>query len=188
MNKKADSEQEPSIEEILDSIRQIISDDEEAPGGPDSPPASAGVAPAARDAADDDFVMLRDKVEEGREAAVSLSQPAAKPAPAIEVDMQDAAPPPPPPPRQAAPAPASAQPVELETIMTQRAEAATMEAFTSLAKRAALERASHVTVEDVVRQELRPLLQTWLDSNLPAMVERLVQKELERISSAITGD
>ncbi|HEX3863376.1 MAG TPA: DUF2497 domain-containing protein [Stellaceae bacterium] len=37
------------------------------------------------------------------------------------------------------------------------------------------------TLEDVVRDLLRPLLQTWLDENLPDIVERLVQGEIARV-------
>jgi uncharacterized protein len=38
------------------------------------------------------------------------------------------------------------------------------------------------TLEDLVREMLRPLLKTWLDDNLPSMVERLVRAEIERVS------
>jgi hypothetical protein len=37
------------------------------------------------------------------------------------------------------------------------------------------------TLEGIVRDMLRPLLQTWLDENLPGVVERLVQEEIARI-------
>jgi cell pole-organizing protein PopZ len=38
------------------------------------------------------------------------------------------------------------------------------------------------TLEDFVSELLRPMLKTWLDENLPAMVERLVRAEIERVS------
>ncbi|MGB9151518.1 MAG: DUF2497 domain-containing protein, partial [Alphaproteobacteria bacterium] len=38
------------------------------------------------------------------------------------------------------------------------------------------------TLEDMVVELMRPLLKDWLDKNLPAVVERLVQKEIERIA------
>jgi uncharacterized protein len=38
------------------------------------------------------------------------------------------------------------------------------------------------TLEDVVRELLRPLLKQWLDDNLPAIVETAVQAEVERIA------
>jgi hypothetical protein len=37
------------------------------------------------------------------------------------------------------------------------------------------------TLEDIVRDMLRPLLQTWLDENLPGIVERLVREEITRV-------
>ena len=37
------------------------------------------------------------------------------------------------------------------------------------------------TLEDIVRDMIRPLLQTWLDENLPGMVERLVREEIARV-------
>jgi hypothetical protein len=37
------------------------------------------------------------------------------------------------------------------------------------------------TLEGIVRDMLRPLLQTWLDENLPGVVEHLVQEEIARI-------
>jgi uncharacterized protein len=37
------------------------------------------------------------------------------------------------------------------------------------------------TLEDIVRDLLRPLLQTWLDNNLPDLVERLVREEIARV-------
>jgi cell pole-organizing protein PopZ len=38
------------------------------------------------------------------------------------------------------------------------------------------------TLEDLVREMLRPLLKNWLDDNLPGLVERLVRAEIERVS------
>jgi cell pole-organizing protein PopZ len=42
------------------------------------------------------------------------------------------------------------------------------------------------TLEDMVREELRPALKAWLDTNLPALVERLVRTEIERVVSRAT--
>ena len=38
-----------------------------------------------------------------------------------------------------------------------------------------------ITLEDLVREELRPLLKSWLDSNLPSLVERIVRAEIQRV-------
>ena len=37
------------------------------------------------------------------------------------------------------------------------------------------------TIEDLVREEIRPLLKGWLDQHLPPLVERLVRQEIERV-------
>ncbi len=38
------------------------------------------------------------------------------------------------------------------------------------------------TLEDLVREMLRPMLKSWLDDNLPGLVERIVKAEIERVS------
>lgn len=38
------------------------------------------------------------------------------------------------------------------------------------------------TLEDLVQEMLRPMLKSWLDDNLPVIVERLVRKEIERVT------
>jgi len=38
------------------------------------------------------------------------------------------------------------------------------------------------TLDDLVRELLRPLLKAWLDEHLPGMVERMVRAEIERVS------
>ena len=37
-------------------------------------------------------------------------------------------------------------------------------------------------LEDVVRETLRPMLKSWLDENLPSLVERMVQAEIQRVA------
>ena len=41
-----------------------------------------------------------------------------------------------------------------------------------------------LTVEELVRETLKPILKDWLDRNLPPMVEDLVRAEIERVASA----
>lgn len=38
------------------------------------------------------------------------------------------------------------------------------------------------SIEDIVRDEMRPMLKLWLDTHLPGMVERLVRSEIERMA------
>jgi hypothetical protein len=39
-----------------------------------------------------------------------------------------------------------------------------------------------LTVENMIREMLRPMLKSWLDENLPSIVETMVRKEIERLS------
>lgn len=192
-----DAEQEPSIEEILDSIRQIISDDDEPAEKPEAGPLGNGATVnAAR--ADDDFIPLTKKLEPSSQAMqVDLKESVILPDPEPMADIgfgpeSDPEPEPQismtPPPRRPDPPPLRMPEPDVENLLTQRAEAATMESFKDLARRAAIERVGTVSIEDVVREELRPLLKTWLDMYLPELVERLVQKEVERISQHVMGD
>ena len=83
-------------------------------------------------------------------------------------------PPPPPPPRQAAAPPAESR------IVSDVTRAAVDAAFNSLAQTVLVQNAR--TLEDLVKEMLRPMLKSWLDDNLPTLVERLVRGEIERVS------
>lgn len=77
-------------------------------------------------------------------------------------------------------------------LVAPEAAAAAAAAVGGLVKRLASEREAAVhrggpTIEDVVREELRPLLKSWLDANLPALVERVVRAEIERVLGRATG-
>jgi hypothetical protein len=76
------------------------------------------------------------------------------------------------------PAPAR-QPIESQLI-SHATSAAVDSAFNSLAQTILVQNAR--TLEDLVREMLRPMLKTWLDDNLPGLVERLVRSEIERVS------
>ena len=65
-------------------------------------------------------------------------------------------------------------------LLSPRATAAVDVAFNSLTHTMLAQNPR--TLEDLVRDMLRPMLKAWLDDNLPAMVERLVRAEIERVS------
>ena len=44
---------------------------------------------------------------------------------------------------------------------------------------------SKKTFDDLAEQMLRPMLQDWLDNNLPILVERLVREEIERVARGV---
>ncbi|MGN7501580.1 MAG: DUF2497 domain-containing protein [Alphaproteobacteria bacterium] len=60
---------------------------------------------------------------------------------------------------------------------------ATLGAFERLAQSIPVNRpgAHGHTLEDIVRDMLRPMLRQWVDENMPTIAERLVKKELERL-------
>ena len=78
------------------------------------------------------------------------------------------------PPRQAA------SPAFERSIISANTSAAVDSAFNSLAQTVLVQNAR--TLEDLVREMLRPMLKSWLDDNLPSMVERIVRAEIERVS------
>ena len=69
-----------------------------------------------------------------------------------------------------------------EQLLAPTADAATRHAFTQLNALALA--GKQRTIEDLIREMLRPMLKGWLDENLPGMVERMVQSEIERISGS----
>jgi uncharacterized protein len=65
-------------------------------------------------------------------------------------------------------------------LMSATTSAAVDSAFNALAQTVLVQNAR--TLEDLVREMLRPMLKVWLDDNLPGLVERLVRAEIERVS------
>jgi cell pole-organizing protein PopZ len=65
-------------------------------------------------------------------------------------------------------------------LMSSATSAAVDSAFNALAQTVLVQNAR--TLEDLVREMLRPMLKVWLDDNLPGLVERLVRAEIERVS------
>jgi cell pole-organizing protein PopZ len=153
---------EPSMEEILASIRRIIAEDGE------EKPAEAEAAPPA---ADEEVLELTEVVQE-------------EPPPALET--VDEAEPEPPPVRAAAAAFAPrANADEDDRLVSQPVAAASVAALSQLAalsSRPGLGIGNgQLTIEEMVRDLLRPMLRDWLDANLPGMVERLVKDEIGRM-------
>ncbi len=74
---------------------------------------------------------------------------------------------------------------ERAQLLSSETRAAVDSAFNALAQTVLVQNAR--TLEDLVREMLRPMLKSWLDDNLPAMVERLVRAEIERVSRGRAG-
>ncbi len=228
--------QEPSMEEILASIRRIIADDEAKPAAekpappaaapakpekpvaaapapapapppapakpaPPPPPAAPAPAPAASNSQDDIDALLN-----GLDEATSADEIRPAPLPEAEVfeltdEMAVVTPPPPQPsfqkvepeddlefteaakapPRQGAFEPPPFESAAPQPQMLSRSTVSAVEsAFNTLAHTVLSNNAR--TLEDLVKEMLRPMLKSWLDDNLPGLVERIVKAEIERVS------
>ena len=71
-----------------------------------------------------------------------------------------------------------------EALLSASTTSAVDSAFNTLAHTVLVQNAR--TLEDLVREMLRPMLKSWLDDNLPGLVERLVRAEIERVSRGRT--
>lgn len=79
-----------------------------------------------------------------------------------------------------------AEPFPTAGLLAPAAAAAAASSVGELVRRLSVERSTAVhrggpTIEDIVREEVRPLLKAWLDDHLPALVERAVRAEIERV-------
>lgn len=202
---------EPTMEEMLASIRRIISENDEQ-GAP-------GAAQAAAQAPVDNVLELTEMVAEDG-SVVSLNTPFEDPeangnlveddeVPDIEVDDDDDEIPPLPDDGVAgelAEEPEVAMEddkIELSSdepigkakskgledgLMSAASAGAATAAFAALARSSqqsgdgGMALGSGRTLEDLVQEMIRPMIKEWLDKNLPPMAERLVRKELERLS------
>jgi cell pole-organizing protein PopZ len=211
--------QEPSMEEILASIRRIIADDDAAKSPPPEPakpapeavaplrpvpaapppapafePAPAAYEPSINETALDDMLAelnattAPDTADEMASDVLDLTEAMATPASGFrtidgqsDIVFEDSPPehlaePDPPQERSRPQIPERAH----RPLMSSVTSAAVDSAFNTLAHTVLVQNAR--TLEDLVREMLQPLLKSWLDDNLPGLVERLVRAEIERVS------
>lgn len=216
---------EPSMEEILASIRRIISDDEPAPAmARKATPPAPEPAPAADDAsglgqddidamfAEMDAVAAPTPKPEAKPELVAPARPEPQASPPVAaqpieddldvLELTDEIAPPEfepvapkaeeplraperrPAPEPAAPLSASfpqqPAPPSIDRLLSPSTDESVSNAFGSLAHTILAGNAR--TLDDIVREMLRPMLRAWLDDNLPPLVERLVRQEIERVA------
>ena len=143
------------MEEILASIRRIITEegDESAPAG------TLSVPPPAPSF--DDAPLVADVLE--------LTQP-------LPEDMP-AAPP------LLTPSPVAPPPNRPSSLLSQATAAVTSQSLSALSNVVVRNYdGAENTLEGVVRELLKPMLREWLDAHLPELVERIVAREIERIT------
>ena len=166
---------DPSMEDILASIRKILSEDE-APAVQAGHTQAGQIAPeqtaSVPDAVPDVLIL---------EPSMLINEVEAPPAPVLRPAY---------PPAIAA---VLAEPVFLEEalappteLVAPEAAAAAASSVGNLVRTLTAERAMQVysggpTIEGIVREEIRALLKQWLDANLPPLVDRLVAAEIARV-------
>lgn len=181
--------QEPTMEEILASIRRIISEDSDEAKPAEAPKAKAAAKPAVKPApepeeADEDVLELTDIVPEEDE----VPPPPPPRAAAVENDvvMVERAP------LKSAPKPSERPPMlsrpryntEVnEGLISEEVRNQASSSFMQLTRTTLVsESPDPRSLEAMVQEMLRPVLEDWLNQNLPGIVERLVQQEIDRVS------
>ena len=197
--------QEPSMEEILASIRRIIADDDatktsqRTPDPPKAAPRAAPLPPPPAPEPIEPEVEAPEPFDAAGEQGqnpdiLDLTESMAAPSFSNEPEP---APAPSPPPQsrnidgisdisfdESEQKPAAARQGSVDgdrgKLLSDATSAVVDSAFNTLAHTVLVQNAR--TLEDLVREMLRPMLKTWLDDNLPSMVERLVRAEIERVA------
>jgi cell pole-organizing protein PopZ len=183
------------MEEILASIRRIIADDQE--GGKATP--SATLQQPARAAPQPAPPPPQRPVEEEILDLSEVATPVAARGPSLDLDhedigyrdvadmdfdsveVEDEPPLPPVAPPPAAPAAAfDPEPLTHERLISNSTDTNVTSSFNMLAHTVLTQNAR--TLEDLVKDMLKPMLKGWLDQNLPTLVERLVRAEIERVT------
>jgi hypothetical protein len=168
------------MEEILASIRRIIADEKD--------PATAAAIVPEEDASKEDVLELTQMVQDDGSvvdvsAEVAFEEPAPSPTTADAMDFD--------------PVPVTLPSAPDESLMSHDAANAATSSLAALASTVQIERRAafegHTligeggrTLEDIVMALMRPMLKEWLDQNLPPVVERIVQKEVEHIARRAT--
>jgi uncharacterized protein len=196
--------QEPSMEEILASIRRIIADDDASKSAqrvaeppkpaprpappPRMPEPEPEPEPIMAEAQPEELPMPPEPEPEEDQASDILDLTESMAAPAAtpqfrkiegfsDVSFDEAEPPRPAMPQADVSSPRSRPE---NGLLSSATSAAVDSAFNALAQTVLVQNAR--TLEDLVREMLRPMLKSWLDDNLPGMVERLVRAEIERVA------
>jgi uncharacterized protein len=203
---------EPSMEEILASIRRIIADEPgkaAAQQPPIVPPAANTEKPPASPDPDDEDVMElkpKERVKEphfinddpvDNDLSFVEPSPQASPKSQDDIDALMAAAmaeetPAPPPVVQAEPAPFVPPPAPVaqaapapDMLLTERLISADADRAATAAFGAlanTIITKNARTLDDLMQDMMRPMVKQWLDDNLPTVVERLVRAEIERVA------
>jgi len=168
---------EPSMEDILSSIKRIIAEEgESATASRARRVARTTVAPRIDPASfgHDEILELSDPVRSIDEEVpmIDEEEPVAR-SPVVPASMA-------PPPKT--PAIPVAQPDPILSSRAAEASRGSLDALSRMVVKPEVQGSD--TLEAMVREMLRPMLRDWLDANLPAMVETMVSREIARITGS----
>jgi hypothetical protein len=173
------------MEDILASIRRILSEDEAAAGpSPASVPVVLPPPAGGSDVLTLDSSMLvgEPPLPTAPPPAVSAAAAERELAPPVDdaADLAEAVGAP-----ESTVEPAAVEPARTGLVAPEAAAAAAT-SLNALVRTLVEHQSMAVhrggpTLEDIVREEMRPMLKAWLDKNLPPLVERLVTAEIERV-------
>ena len=170
---------EPSMEEILSSIKRIIAEEGDGAMAAARARRQARPAPAPlpepEQYDDEEILELSDPV-----AAEPETEAAPEPQAAPEPRFAPSEPAPVAVMPAAALAPAAAPVSSLLSPRTAEATRGPLDALSRMVIKP--EVAGSDTLEGMVREMIRPMLREWLDANLPLMVESMVAREISRIT------
>lgn len=170
------AEKEPTMEEILASIRRIISEDGDADAGK-SPPAEVedAVANEVDEEEEEDILELTDRIEEESEPEPEPEiAEESEPEPVFTAQTVFEEP-------ETAPFDETVDKNALVSEMTEKVSGASFAELSAMMV-GGYEGAGN-TLEGLVREMLKPMLRAWLDDNLPRIVEDMVEREVARIAS-----
>jgi cell pole-organizing protein PopZ len=167
----APAEADPSMEDILASIRRILNEGEGDAAPAEAAPAEAAPVAVAAPVAE----VIAPKPEKETESA---SNPGIEPVEEDDVFVLDTA--------MMVADTAVAEPIAEEALASNETMAAASASVSSLKKalserHAQVYKAQAISLEEIIREEVRPMLKGWLDAHLPSIVERLVRTEIERV-------
>lgn len=174
--------QDQSMDDILASIRRILNEDEAAAEAADVAPPAQPEAEPEPEPDPEAFAVPPPPIAP---APVAAPPPRARSGPEpVELTSDMLVTPPNLPP--AAPPRMGLGMDDASDLIAPAAAAAAAASVGSLLRAVSSERGSQVyrggpSIEDVVREEIRPILKDWLDHHLPPLVERLVRAEIERV-------
>ncbi len=155
MAQATDRIHEPTMEEILTSIRKIIAEEDTVT---ESPPRENEAAQEQQAAAENEADEVADRNEQVLAIHEDIPIPESNDAAEEDPSAND------------------------NRLLDQETDSAVAASFQQLTE--SLMGQDARTLEEIVSEMMRPMLQGWLNDNLPSLVERLVREEIERVSRA----